>query len=338
MMNRKIVRGTVALGVMIALSAQTALARERQMTVTMEVNLNAPADAKVVRMWVPYPLSDGDQDITNVKISGNYAATAIHREPKGENTALFVEWNTPQKDRKLVYSYHVRRQDKVMGVLGAADLPLARAELRSYLEPAPPAGSKTKEQADKIVKGKKPVLDKARAIYFWIVENLPWDPSARAVGAGDAEKALEKRAGRFADLTAVFVSLCRAAGVPARERLGVRVPKGASGDMTMSQMGWAEFYLPGVGWVAVNPGLVARLIHDQKPSDIEIKAFKEYYFGNADENLVVYGSGREIVLNPPQSGKPLAYFVFPYAEADGKTLNDDLAGMNLRYKISFKEE
>jgi transglutaminase-like putative cysteine protease len=338
MMNRKVLSGAIALFVMIALCAQTGQARERQLTVTMEVNLNAPADAKVVRMWVPYPLSDADQDITNVKISGNYTSTAIHREPKGENMALFVEWNAPQKDRKLVYSYHVRRQDRVMGVLGAADLPLARTELRNYLEPAPAAGSKVKELSDKIVKGKKPLLDKAKAIYDWIVDNLPWDPSARAVGAGDVDKALEKRAGRFADLTAVFVSLCRAAGVPARERTGVRVPKGAAGDMTMSQMGWAEFYLPGVGWVSVNPGLVARLIHDQKPSETQVRAFKEYYFGNADENMIVYGAGREIVLNPPQSGKPLSYFVFPYAEADDKMLNDDLAGMNLRYKIGFKEE
>jgi len=29
---------------------------------------------------------------------------------------------------------------------------------------------------------------------------------------------------------------------------------------------------------------------------------------------------------------------FPYAEADGKMLDDDLAGLNLRYKISYKEE
>lgn len=334
-------RGSIAAACALCAMLVTALpghARERVMTVTMEVNLNAPTDAKLVRMWAPYPLSDADQDITNVKVSGNYTATGIHREPKGENTALYVEWSGPQKDRKLVYAYHVRRQDKVMGVLGAPDLPLARVELRSYLEPVAPAGSRVKETADKVVRGKKTVLEKAKAVYEWIVENMPWDRSARAIGTGDAEAALERRTGRFADLTAVFVALCRAAGVPARERTGVRVPKGPAGDMTLSQIGWAEFSLPGVGWVSVNPGLVARLITDQKLTDDQVRAFKEYYFGNLDENVIAYGSGREIVLNPPQTGKPLSYFVFPYAEADGRMLNDDLAGLNLRYKIGFKEE
>ena len=28
--------------------------------------------------------------------------------------------------------------------------------------------------------------------------------------------------------------------------------------------------------------------------------------------------GRDLVLNPPQQGEPLNYFVFPYAEIDGK--------------------
>lgn len=28
--------------------------------------------------------------------------------------------------------------------------------------------------------------------------------------------------------------------------------------------------------------------------------------------------GRDLVLNPPQSGEPLNYFVYPYVEVDGK--------------------
>lgn len=328
----------IAAACLIALAAGQAAARERQMTVTMELNLNAPADAKLVRLWVPYPLSDIDQEITNVKVTGNFTSQVVHREGKNENTALLVEWEGPQKDRKLVYAYHVRRHDKVMGTLSAMDLPLARAELSPWLAPAPAQGSKAKELAEKAVKGKKTVVEKARAIYNWVLENLPWDPQARAAGLGDVERTLERRMGRSADVHAVFVAFCRAVGVPARERVGVRVPKGPAGDMTTSQLSWAEFYLPGIGWVSVNPGLVARLIHEQKPADTQVKAFTEYYFGNVDENLIAYGGGREIVLNPPQSGKPLNYFAFPYVESDGKTLNDDLAGLNLRYKISYKEE
>lgn len=48
-------------------------------------------------------------------------------------------------------------------------------------------------------------------------------------------------------------------------------------------------------------------------------------------------TGRDLVLNPPQSGEPLNYFMYPYAEADGKPLNEDLYGFNLGYKITFRE-
>ena len=48
---------------------------------------------------------------------------------------------------------------------------------------------------------------------------------------------------------------------------------------------------------------------------------REYFFGAHDENRVEFSRGRDLVLNPPQAGEPLNYFVYPYAEADGKVLN-----------------
>jgi hypothetical protein len=42
---------------------------------------------------------------------------------------------------------------------------------------------------------------------------------------------------------------------------------------------------------------------------------REYFFGAHDENRVEFSRGRDLVLNPPQAGEPLNYFVYPYAEA-----------------------
>jgi hypothetical protein len=56
-----------------------------------------------------------------------------------------------------------------------------------------------------------------------------------------------------------------------------------------------------------------------------------------DESRIAIGTGRDLVLNPPQAGDPLDYFIYPYAEADGKTLNEDLFGINLGYTIRFRE-
>jgi hypothetical protein len=35
-------------------------------------------------------------------------------------------------------------------------------------------------------------------------------------------------------------------------------------------------------------------------------------------NRVQFSTGRDLRLNPPQDGKPLNYFVYPYVEVDGQ--------------------
>ena len=48
-------------------------------------------------------------------------------------------------------------------------------------------------------------------------------------------------------------------------------------------------------------------------------------------------TGRDLVFNPPQAGAPINYFLYPYAEADGKPLNEDVYGFNIGYAIRFRE-
>ena len=47
---------------------------------------------------------------------------------------------------------------------------------------------------------------------------------------------------------------------------------------------------------------------------------RDYFFGANDENRVLFTVGRDIQLEPAQQGDPLNYFIYPYAELDGKTL------------------
>jgi hypothetical protein len=45
---------------------------------------------------------------------------------------------------------------------------------------------------------------------------------------------------------------------------------------------------------------------------------RDYLFGSHDVNRVQFSTGRDLRLNPPQDGKPLNYFVYPYGEDDGQ--------------------
>ncbi len=314
-------------------------AKERKAQVTLHVELNAPADAKNARIWIPYPVSDKNQNITEISVSGNYTKSGFYREPVYGNNMLYAEWNGHQKERSLTYSFTVQRKELVTKDFPKKEIPFSKDEFKEYLMPTKylPIDGKVKEYAIKITKNKKTNLAKARAIYDWIVDNMYRDPNVKGCGLGVVETLLETKGGKCADIHSVFVALSRAAGIPAREVFGIRIPKGKEGDMTKAQHCWAEFYLPGYGWVVVDPADVRKAILEQKLTLEEAKPLREYYFGAVDENRIAFGTGRDITLNPSQGGGPLNYFMYPYAEVDGKPLNEDLFGFNIGYKISFKE-
>ena len=44
----------------------------------------------------------------------------------------------------------------------------------------------------------------------------------------------------------------------------------------------------------------------------------DYFFGTICQNRFSMTSGRDLVLEPRQQGGPVNFFIYPYAEVDGK--------------------
>ncbi|MBI5103114.1 MAG: transglutaminase domain-containing protein [Nitrospirae bacterium] len=320
--------------------AHQAMAKERQGIVTIQVNLNAPADAKNTRLWVPYPMSDKNQDITGISVNGNYTGMGVYREPKEGVTSLYAEWKEPVRDRTLTYIFTVKRKEVVTRDFPKTELPISVEELKQYLDNSHlgDAEKRVKEIAAEITKDKKTVLDKSSAVYNWVVDNMRRDPNVKGCGLYEIDKLLTAKAGKCADIHSVYVTLSRAAGVPAREVYGIRMPRDKEGDITKFQHCWAEFYLPGYGWMVVDPADVLKFELEKNPAPDELNAKRAYFFGAVDENRIALNSGKHVTLNPSQNGGPLLYFMYPYAEIDGKPLNEDLFGFNIGYKIMFREQ
>ncbi len=323
----------------VAPDLAAAAPKERRAEVTYTVNLNAPPEAKVVRLWLPYPMSDENQEITDVVVTGNPTVSGVYREGAFGNAALFAEWNGAKESRTLTYTFRVRRRERVTKDFPETEPPFAKAEFRKELAPtrlADLAGPE-KELAEKITAGKTGNREKAHAIYDWVVENMFRDPDAKGCGLGDVDTLVRTHGGKCGDIHSVYVALARSSGLPAREVFGIRIPPGTEGDMTRAQHCWAEWYSPGYGWVVVDPADVRKAILERNLSPEEADPLREYYFGAVDESRIAVGTGRDLVLNPAQSGEPLHYFMYPYAEADGKPLNEDLYGFNIGYTIRFRE-
>jgi transglutaminase-like putative cysteine protease len=209
-----------------------------------------------------------------------------------------------------------------------------------------------KETADAATRGARTDVEKARAIYEWIVENTYRNPKTRGCGVGDIRFLLESRdlGGKCADLNALYVGLARASGLPARDVYGIRVAKselgyrslGASSEnVTKSQHCRAEVYLSDHGWLPVDPADVRKVILEEPPGnrpigDPVVKDARARLFGSWEMNWIAYNFGHDVAL-PGSSGPPVPFLMYPEAET-GEGRLDGLDPDSFRYAITAREE
>ena len=315
------------------------LAAERSGTLAFDIRLSAPAEAKSVKLWFPYPTSDMEQKIENLTFRGDYSYATLAREPKSGALYLFTDWNTPQAAHTLSVTFHARADERKVAQLRESSDPFP-PEVKKYLDAEfwiPSDAPQIRTLAGKIVQGKQGVLAKARAVYDWTVENTRRDPNVPGCGLGNVEATLAARTGKCADISSVFVALARAAGVPAREVFGLRLGKPGQTDLTDGHHCWAEFYLPGTGWVPVDPADVRKIMLAEKLDLTGAQKQRDYYFGAVDEYRIVLQRGGRGLSFAEGNAEPVNYFMYPYAEVDGRPL-DYCRPKGFAFTITFKED
>jgi transglutaminase-like putative cysteine protease len=328
----------LAMGMLVGVAP--AGAQDRSGVVTLDVDLSAQVTGKDARLWLPYPVSDADQSVTDITVSGDFGESAVYTDTANGNPMLYAAWPKNAASRKLTLTFHVDRREVMYRNL-EKERAWDPADYRKYLAPTSlgPIDGEVKKLAEKIVVGKKGVLEKAQAIYDWTCENMFRDPDTKGCGKGDVCALLHKPGGKCTDISSVYIALCRAAGVPAREVFGIRLGKTTTQDITTWQHCWAEFYLPGTGWVPVDPADVrkAMLVEKLKPEDARTKELHAYFWGGIDPYRMKLAVGRDLVLNPPQSGPSLNTFGYPYAEIGGTPI-DFYNPKAFVYTITYREK
>jgi transglutaminase-like putative cysteine protease len=308
--------------------------------ISMEFDLSAHDASQEAQLWIPYPLSDRDQLISKIKINGDFSESAVYSDQKFSTPMLYARWDKNTSSRKLSFSFDVVRQEVRRRDFPEKEAAWDPADYTRYLSPTSlgPIDGQVKILADKITQGKTTVLAKAIAIYDWICENMFRDPETKGCGAGDVCLLLEQPGGKCTDIHSVFVSLCRAAGVPAREIFGIRQGKKGVQDITTWQHCWAEFYLPGYDWMPVDPADVRKMMLKENLTlgDEKTKGYQDYFWGGWDQYRVKLAMGRDLLLNPPQHGATLNTFGYPYAQIGSRTLNW-LDPKTFTYSITFRQ-
>ena len=308
-----------ALALVFTLATPLALAvtpRERRFEFEYKATVkDVPAGAKRVELWIPVPHDGPFQTVSGLKIDSPFPYELKTTQYGNRVLHLSVE-NPTLASFTVTVRFDAVRREHIQERLQQANLSAPVKEKKDpdmarWLQPdrLVPIDGQVRRWAQEVVDaaGAKTDLEKARAIYNHVVATVKYDKTGQGWGRGDIYYACDARRGNCTDFHAIFIGYARALGIPARFAIGFPLPVERGGGQVAGYHCWAEFYAKGIGWVPVDASEAAK-----------DPARREYFFGAHDENRVEFTRGRDLVLSPKQKGEPLNYFVYPYAEVDGK--------------------
>jgi transglutaminase-like putative cysteine protease len=311
----------------------------KNVEITTKISAQAEAGTEV---WIPVPAAETSyQELVSTSWDGNFTRATLAKDKTYAAPFFYGIWDKPGLAEVNV-SYRVRLRNR------SQPEPLRDGEDDLYLRPTKhvPLDGAVKTTALKIVKSETNADRKAQLIYRWIVENTFRDPAVLGCGVGDIKSMLEtgNLGGKCADLSSLFVGLCRAVGIPAREAFGLRVlPSenfksiGKYGDISKGQHCRAEYFSKNRGWIPVDPADVRKVILEEKLSlgDVAVQNISEKFFGSWEPNWVVYNSARDFMPSPTARSS-VNYFMYPRLES-GKFQNDGMDPEHFKYNITSTE-
>lgn len=324
----------------------------RSFDVTTRVDL-APLQG-ATQVWLPLPsLETGWQRTLTHSFASNGQARLTEDGREGARM-LMVEFKPDQAQPFVEVTSRVATQSRAVDWSRRSASTESVDTLRHYTRATAllPTDGIVRETAIKATRGARSDADKARAAYEWVVHNTYREPKVRGCGEGDIATLLETGdlGGKCADLNALFVGLCRAVGVPARDVYGLRLAPSAFGYKELSgnpaslkgaQHCRAEVHLAGHGWVAMDPADVAKVMRLETPEWIKttdhpvVAPVHRALFGAWEGNWMAYNTAHDLRL-PGARGEALGFFMYPMAEnAQGRL--DPYAPDDFKYQISARE-
>ncbi len=280
---------------------------------------NLPVGAKQVRGWFWMPENRPEQQVLDFRVVESPSTMRITRDPRYGRSWVYAEAAAdPQKPLRVVTEFQVLRR----AVSGMADPAKAgpmtddhrrtyAAELRldeKHMEVTP--------DIDLIAAGlaggeRNPVLV-ARKFFDFVIEKSEHysksGPMPKGKCLGDSTECLMGKGDCCTDQHALFISLCRARGIPCRLMYGSRLkPENAGKDHEPGYRCWPNFFAPGLGWVPL----------DISSGDSAPEGRAGEWFGGLDENRMEWAEGRDFDLEPRSQVRP-DLVIRAWVEVDGK--------------------
>lgn len=211
---------------------------------------SAPAMDVPIRLALPLDIPDRQELIS---VSYSHEPSRVSNDSFGND---FVHFDIPilppqgQFNLTLTLGLKVWSRDITLSHKGGSEENLSKYILESALINV--NDENVLERARSISSMSSDILDITWNTYEWVIENIRYQQVA---GELDAATTLRNMEGGSAEIANLYVALLRANGVPARRISGWGYHFAEGDDIPISNFahGWAEFNVPGFGWIQVDP-------------------------------------------------------------------------------------
>ena len=273
----------------------------------VEIPAVAADSKKRISLCIHYPKEDDYQKVLKFRKKLPWPVR-LTQESKYGNKIIFTRGFTSLKPQRFTFEFEIERFPS----FGAKkEEPFSQPSL--YLNPdrLVPFFPEIEAIAKAEAKDTKKPSEKIRVFYDYVVKTMAYDKRGEGWGHGDAVWACQAKRGNCTDFHSLFIAMSRTQKIPARFEMGVPIPSDLNEGEIPGYHCWAEAYADDLEkWIPIDA------------TEAKKSGKAEEYFGKLPNNRILFSQGRDIVLNPAQKGEPLNYFIYPYAELDGKEFRE----------------
>ena len=105
-------------------------------TIIMEFDLSSHNSDKEANLLVPYPTTNKNQTISNIRVDCNFSSSGVYTESKFQNPMLYSHWDADTKSRKMKFTFNVTRQEITTKALPEKETVWDPADYSLYLSPS----------------------------------------------------------------------------------------------------------------------------------------------------------------------------------------------------------